>query len=193
MENTESKKSKRLKWNNRAIHRDLGYFFLGLVISFSLSGIVLNHRTGWNIDKYTVSEKDIFVDLSGKASFFSEENFAKDLAKELGINDRFRRLIVRKGQLSVSYASHRVEIDIKTGEGKITESKPTPVIGQITKLHRDNSKAWVWYSDIFAISMILIAITGVLLPKGIKGFRKRGWKVACAGIIFPVIVMIIII
>ena len=30
------------RWNN-AIHRDLGYFFFGMTIIYSISGVVLNH------------------------------------------------------------------------------------------------------------------------------------------------------
>jgi hypothetical protein len=54
---------KRLKWNNRAIHRDLGYFYLGLIISFSVSGIMLNHRLDWHLDQYTVGTREIRLDL----------------------------------------------------------------------------------------------------------------------------------
>ncbi|MEE9407490.1 MAG: hypothetical protein V3V28_05390 [Polaribacter sp.] len=46
------KKSKAY-WN-RLIHRDLACFFLGLIIAFSASGIILNHRVDIDPQEYTV-------------------------------------------------------------------------------------------------------------------------------------------
>mgnify|MGYP000906704477 FL=1 len=54
-------------------------------------------------------------------------------------------------------------------------------------LHKTTNKAWIWYSDIFGAGIILIAITGMLIPIGKNGFKKRGWKLALAGLLFPLI------
>lgn len=39
---------------NKMLHRDLAYFFLGLIIAFSASGIILNHRVDIDPQEYTV-------------------------------------------------------------------------------------------------------------------------------------------
>jgi hypothetical protein len=57
-------------------------------------------------------------------------------------------------------------------------------------LHKTTNKFWIWYSDIFGAAMLLIAITGILIPTGKKGFNKRGWKLALAGLIFPLLFLI---
>jgi hypothetical protein len=85
--------------------------------------------------------------------------------------------------------NHTIEIDLRTGKGTITEFRKTPFLGHMVQLHRTNLNAWVCFSDSFAVSLILIAITGVLLPKGKNSFRKRGWIFSVAGIIFPLIVL----
>jgi len=33
---------------NRSLHRDVGYFCIGLVIIFAVSGIAVNHKDDWN-------------------------------------------------------------------------------------------------------------------------------------------------
>ena len=43
----------------RNLHRDLGYFYIGLIISFAFSGILMNHRDSWHPEKYTVATKAI--------------------------------------------------------------------------------------------------------------------------------------
>jgi len=39
--------------------------------------------------------------------------------------------------------------------------------------------------------MILIAMTGILIPMGKKGFKQRGWKLALLGMLFPLIFLVI--
>lgn len=45
------------KINARELHRDLGYFFLGLIVTFAFSGILMNHRDSFDADKYTIETK----------------------------------------------------------------------------------------------------------------------------------------
>ncbi|UCE93199.1 MAG: hypothetical protein JSV73_10360 [Flavobacteriaceae bacterium] len=40
--------------------------------------------------------------------------------------------------------------------------------------------------------MILIAVTGILIPSGKNGFKQRGWKLALAGLIFPLIFLFLL-
>ena len=47
----------------RDIHRDFGYFYVGLIISFAFSGILMNHREHWHPEKYTIETKNIKVQL----------------------------------------------------------------------------------------------------------------------------------
>jgi hypothetical protein len=55
------------------------------------------------------------------------------------------------------------------------------------KLHKTH-RIWIYYSDIFAISLILIALTGTLMIKAGKfSWKNRGWKLAVAGVVFPLL------
>lgn len=47
----------------RAIHRNFAYFYVGLIIAFAFSGILLNHRQDWNPAEYTFETKKIQVRL----------------------------------------------------------------------------------------------------------------------------------
>jgi hypothetical protein len=40
---------------NFETHRDLGYFYIGLIISFAFSGLMMNHRDAWHPEKYTTT------------------------------------------------------------------------------------------------------------------------------------------
>ena len=41
----------------------------------------------------------------------------------------------------------------------------------MTILHVDTSKSWLYYSDIFGVAMLVIAITGMFIAKGEHSFN----------------------
>jgi len=175
----------------RNLHRDLGYFYIGLIISFAASGLMMNHRESWHPEKYTTETKAITVTLPEE--HLINEKFAVDLGEKLGIDDKFRKHSIKKNSLKISYENHDVEIDMKTGKGEIVTFLKTPIISQTMKLHKNTSNFWIYYSDIFALSLIVIALTGTIMVKAGKfSFKERGWKLALAGIIFPLIFLFLL-
>lgn len=175
----------------RNLHRDLGYFYIGLIVSFALSGLMMNHREHWHPEKYTIETKAIEVQLPAEDEI--TEKYVKNLGKELGIDDKFRRHTIKKENLKISFEKHDVEIDINTGKGEVVAFLKTPIISQTMKLHKSTSNFWIYYSDIFAISLIIIALTGTIMVKAGKfSFKERGWKLALAGIIFPLIFLFLL-
>jgi hypothetical protein len=179
-----------MKLTARNTHRDIAYFYIGLIIAFSISGIFLNHRQSWHPIKYTYSEQEISTTPIVKESVNDE--YIAAFTQSQKIDDKLRRFQINENNLRISYVSHDVDIDITTGKGKIVTYKTTPLLGQMTKLHVDTSKSWIYYSDIFGVAMLTIAITGMFIQKGENSFRKRGWKLALAGIIFPLIFLFLL-
>jgi hypothetical protein len=170
----------------RNLHRDLGYFYIGLIISFAFSGIMMNHRDSWHPEKYTIETKAIEVKLPTEDKI--NEAFADSLGNVMGIEDKIRRHNVKEGKFKISFEKHDVEIDMTTGKGEIVSFQKTPLISHMMKLHKNTSNWWIYYSDIFGISLITIAITGaIMIPVGKFTFKRRGWKLAIAGLIFPIL------
>jgi hypothetical protein len=179
------------KLTARNLHRDLGYFYVGLIISFAFSGILMNHRDMWHPEKYTVSTKAIQVTLPEDQEI--TEEFAEALGKKLGIEDTFRRHKVKEDVLKLSFEKNDVEIDLKTGTGEIETFVKTPLISQTMKLHKNTSNWWIYYSDVFGLSLITIAVSGMLLiTVGKNTFGNRGWKLAAAGLVVPLLVLVLL-
>lgn len=181
-----------MKLTARSVHRDFAYFYLGLIIAFSFSGIFLNHRRDWHPRRYTYSATEITVPAIAQPDSTVNDAYIETFTKTQGIKDNLRRFVVDKNQLSISYEKHDVKIDLSTGKGKIEEYRTTPVLGQMTQLHVDTSKWWIYYSDIFGVAMLVIAFTGMFIQKGENSFRSRGWKLALIGIIFPLIFLFLL-
>jgi hypothetical protein len=179
-----------MKLTSRNTHRDLAYFYVGLIISFSLSGIFLNHRQSWHPRRYSYDKKEITTSPIIKDSV--NEAFIAKFSKDQNIDDHVRRFNADDKNLRISYVSHDVEVELATGKGKIEYYRVTPLLGQMTQLHQDTSKWWIYYSDIFGIAMLVIAITGMFIEKGKFSFKNRGWKLALIGILFPLVFLFLI-
>jgi uncharacterized protein len=180
-----------MKLTARNTHRDIAYFYLGLIIAFSFSGIFLNHRQLWHPRRYTYNSQEIV--LTSRVSKDSvNDQFIAAFTEEFNIEDPVRRFSVEGNNLKISYPNNDVQIDLLTGKGKIESYRTTPILGQMTKLHVDTSQWWIYYSDLFGVAMLVIAFTGMFIQKGENSFWGRGWKLALAGMIFPLIFLFLL-
>jgi hypothetical protein len=179
------------KMDSRSLHRDLAYFYLGLIISFALSGIFLNHRKYWHPARYTYKSEQVSTILPKNLNEI-DEKFVKNLSKQWNLEDKFKGFRIENGELKITYQDDRIELKLETGKGRRETYIKTPLLGQMTQLHQDTSTYWIYYSDIFGVAMIVIAFTGMFIAKGKFSFAKRGWKLALIGIIFPLIFLFLL-
>ena len=174
---------------NRSLHRDFAYFYVGLIIAFSFSGIILNHRNDWYPMDYTYENKDVTLELPGNTELITKD-FLVDATKDLNLKYDGHR--IRGNKLRVYYKTNTIlDVDLKSGSGSLEFKRKVPILGHSMYLHKSTNNFWIWYSDIFGAAMLLIAITGILIPAGKNGFSKRGWKLAILGMIFPIIFLVL--
>jgi len=175
------------KWN-RAVHRDFGYFFLGMTIIYALSGIAINHMKDWN-PNYKITTEEIKIEpLGGKP----------DKSKILTILDEFDESENYKNHYFPTNETVKIFlddgtawIDLETGEGLIELTKRRSIFREVNYLHYNPIKYWTWYSDIFSGALILLGISGILIPRGSRGITKRGAWLTIVGFIIPVIYLLI--
>ena len=176
----------KYSFTNRNIHRDLAYFFLGLILAFSLSGIILNHRQQWYPMEYAYQSEPIALQFSNGGF---EETDIGEMINSLGYAYQSHR--VRGQQLRVDLADGGIiEADVQSGKGTLEYRRTVPFIGHTIILHKSTNNFWIWYSDIFGAAMIVIAMTGMLIPTGKYGFGQRGWKMMVIGLVFPLIFLL---
>ena len=173
---------------HRQIHRDVAYFYVGLILAFSFSGIILNHRQSWYPTEYAYESEEVTLKIP-KGELTEEQ--VRNLVAPFQLEYESHRL--RGNSLRVDFSGNSImELDTKTGEGVLEARRTVPFLGHTIKLHKSTDTAWIWYSDIFGAAMILIAITGMMIPMGKNGFNKRGWKLMLIGLIFPLLFLFIL-
>ena len=176
----------------RKWHRDIAYFYVGLILAFSISGIALNHRTTFNSRQYAHKSEAFNYQLPQDAEKI-DEKYVKSILPEIGIENDYRSFRIRNGALRIYYEDALAEINIETGKGEKEWLSRRILLAEMADLHQTTNKWWVWYSDIFGVGMILIALSGMFIVTGKHSFRKRGWWLAVIGMVFPLVFLFLLI
>jgi len=176
------------KWL-RILHRDFGYFIVGIVLIYSVSGIVLNHRTDFN-PNFQIIVSEVSIDLPAGPTFSEEE--VKKAVEAIDEQVRYKKSYINKeGLLKVFIENGEVVVDPATGKGSMEYLKKRPLLYQMNYLHKASTiSAWKWVSDSMAVLLIFVTVSGIFLLKGKNGFMRRGIWFLVAGLVTPVVFMI---
>ena len=174
----------------RILHRDLGYFFAGLVIIYCISGIALNHNHQWN-PNYIITKHEIAVNLPTDTSQITLE-----IIKEILLKHDEKQVMSfyypKNDQIKVFVKNGTATISLNDGNAVIEKIRKRPFFSQLNYLHYNTARKW-WtiFSDIFAFSLIVITITGLFLVKGRNGITRRGAILGIIGLLFPILVLLL--
>lgn len=178
------------KWV-RILHRDIGYLSVGLIIVYGISGIAVNHVRDWN-PNYVI-EKDSANFTGMNDSVLTDEAMVKHIRSEFNIKDTAKSSF-RSGPTSIQLFFERktISADVSKGKAEIEIVSDRAVIRETNFLHLNNAKnVWTYVADLFALGLIFLGITGMFMIKGKKGITGRGKYFVGAGILIPIIFLII--
>ena len=182
-----SKYMPKIRKGSRVIHRDLSFFFSGLVVIYAISGLVLNHKKDFNSD-YVIKQHHITV----SGSFpMAEAQIDKDIVLQWlqpldEAKNYTRYYFPSEGQIKVFIkGGSSLVVDMQTGTALYESFKKRHVISAFNRLHYNPNRWWTAFSDIFVISLLVITLSGCILVKGPKGLWGRGGILLLAGILVP--------
>lgn len=171
------------KWL-RILHRDIGYLAVGVTIIFAVSGIAVNHIHDWN------SNYSIELERS--------EITVKGLEKEALVNDVLTQLNIKKeaqgwhqvapDEMQIFLEGNTIHLNMNSGKVVQEKVNPRPFLRDFNKLHlNEPGGAWTIFSDFYAVCLIFLAISGIFLIKGKKGWKWRGTILVTIGTIIPIL------
>lgn len=179
----------QIKWRkwNRLIHRDLGYLCVGLTVVYAVSGLAVNHVRDWN-PNYRVTELRGNVgpiDADNPRSPEVVEGILLRLGRDPGYRDTFRR---DEATLEIFADGGTVAVDLPTGEVVLELVKDRRVLKEANFLHLNLARGlWTYMADLYAVALLVLAITGLFVIKGKKGITGRGAWLTATGAVLPVI------
>ncbi len=164
----------------RSIHRDLGYFVVGITLVYAISGILLNHRGNSNPAAGIKITKQYFPPNLSK-----EDLELKWSAKKT--NPTLNAVVDDKKGYKLYFEGGTGLYNKGDGKLKIEIVYTKPFINFINQLHYNQKKGWTFFADFFAVSLLFLAISGLVIVKGKNGFWKRGIWLVLFGILIVVI------
>lgn len=176
----------------RLIHRDLSFFFAGMIVIYALSGLFMNHRNDIN-PNFSIHRKEYKINeaLPGKEKM--DKQTVLRLLEPLGEVKNFTQFYFpAPTQMKVFLkGGSSLVVDTATGQALYESVKRRPLISPMVKLHFNPGGWWTWFADIFAVALILITLTGIWMVKGSKGLWGRGGIELAIGILIPILFLIL--
>ena len=175
------------KWN-RVLHRDMGYLIFGMTIIYALSGIALNHLQDWN-PSYNVTRTEVHWEANSLTDVTKPDVLT--FLERYGEQENYKKhYYPQPGLLKVFLENGSVELDTGTGQGVMEILKRRPLFFEVNYLHYNPKRSWSWFSDLFSVTLIVVAITGLFILKGKRGIKGRGAWLTGLGVLIPLIMLI---
>ena len=167
----------------RVLHRDVGYFIIGLTVIYALSGLAVNHIADWDPSFQQVARThQIAGPLPSDA-----EAAGKRVLVALDIREAPRE-VYSAGDDAIDIVFDKRTLHVTPSTGRVVEEGQSPrlFLRAANWLHLNRGKkAWTWFADGYAIALVVLATSGLFMIPGRKGLLGRGAIIAIVGAALP--------
>lgn len=174
---------------NRSLHRDIGYLTVGFTLIFAVSGIAVNHIQDWN-PNYAISRTERNIPPSDAGT--QEEiiqHIAHNLSLSAPVKGSFRQ---SPDEWKIFFDGNTLTYNSRTGSVTEEHIGERAMLFDMNYLHLNHAKKlWTWVSDIFAVFLIFLAVSGLFILKGKQGIKSRGAVLTMIGIAIPVLFILL--
>lgn len=177
----------RKRWSGRpllrAMHRDLGYLAVGLTFVYALSGLAVNHVKDWDPSFDSYERTHHLGPLTG-----DDTTIADLVSKQLHIQEPARDVYrAEDDALDITYDKRSLHITPSTGEVLEQGQEPRLFLRAANYLHLNRGKkAWTYAADAYAAGLLCLALSGMFMLPGRRGFLGRGIVLVVLGAAVPV-------
>ena len=158
----------------RLIHRYLGFYLVGVIAVYAISGITLIFRKGDTFKKSVTENVQLAPQLE-----------IESLANQLKIND----LNINNIEGDVYYFGQG-QYNIKSGKATYTTKKIPFVLDKMQKLHKATTKSPIyWLNIFFGLSLLFFVISAFWMFMPSTTVFKRGIYFSFLGFIMTIIIL----
>ncbi len=152
----------------RWLHRELGFFAVGLTLVYAISGIAVNHVHHWDPNR-TERVEMMPVSLTDTTSVAA---IAGDMTPLLAEGDAVLAAHELATGIVRVITEQKVQFDVDRTAGVVERRSfaRRPLLFEMNFLHLNTGKGfWTVTADVFAGVLIVLAVTGIFLVKGRRG------------------------
>jgi hypothetical protein len=173
----------------RSLHRDFGYFVVGITFIYTISGIAMNHRQDWN-PHYSLITEEVTIPATDQMEY-SKTEINSLLGKFKSQPVYKKHFITKDATIKIFVSEGTVIYTPLEGKAELELLKKRPFWFQINKIHlAQTDRLWIWISDAMAVFLLFVAISGLFLLKGKFGIKGRGLWLTSIGIVIPLIIIL---
>lgn len=176
-------KGKILYWL-RSVHRDLGFLLVGVCFIYGISGFLLNHMNGK--DPAFKTRKEV-IDIEGN---LTKEELEKQWLEILRLPPVKKIISTDNTHIKVMCERGMGIYTVPKGKLEYEIHQKRPFVYWVNKLHYNRVNGWNVKADLFAVSLLFFAISGIAIVKGKYGVGGRGKWLLLAGLIIPILYVI---
>lgn len=180
----------------RSLHRDLGYFFIGVTLIYSITGFILSARgLGWFKEEYsfkTILERNVAIENFKENLVYEAEKgklayiYTTETQKALKIHiNRLSFIKKEDNRLYFAYAQNlKIIYNVLDGKTDIYYKAYPPYIEILIRSHLStNDNVWYYLAMVYSIILAFFALSGIFIVKGKYGFKKRGVYLTLIGVL----------
>ena len=184
---------KKKRWHVRpllrAVHRDMGYVAVGLTLIYATSGLALDHIAAWDasfVDSATTYEL-------GPGLPSDDVGLERAVLTRLGVRGVPKDVYRSAPDRFDIVLDHRsLHVNPLTGHVLDEGQRPRVFLRIANWLHVNRGKkAWTYVADTYAVGLLLLAISGMFMIAGRKGFFWRGAVLVAIGVAIPTAYVVI--
>ncbi|HWZ92057.1 MAG TPA: PepSY-associated TM helix domain-containing protein [Polyangiaceae bacterium] len=173
----------------RALHRDVGYFAVGLTVVYATSGLAVNHLKDWDPNFRQVNRThQLALPLPS-----DDDAAAKSALASRGVHEEPREVYrASPTQLDVVFDKRTFHVDTTNGIVHEEGQAARPLLRAANWLHLNRGKkAWTYVADSYAVFLLFLALSGLFMIPGRKGLLGRGAIVALLGAAVPILYVVL--
>jgi len=175
---------------NHILHRDIGYLCIGLTIIYAISGVVVNHTSHGFNPSYSIEKSTAQVPpLQGGRQ--PDATYVSQVLEALGETAKLKNAAMLSPRtIRIFVEGNTIDVNLATGQVQQEKVRHRPLLFEANYLHLNKAKGlWTWLADIYAIALLIVALTGMLMIRGAS--RWRGIILTGAGFAVPVLYLLI--
>lgn len=172
----------------RAVHRDVGYLAVGFTLIYALSGIAMNHIEDWD-PNFRASE--VTFQITPIPDTVSDADAAAQIAAAAKLDGTPTEVFRAGDEIRLEFANGSKVAAI--GDTVTVQRRDSRFFFRVANwLHATRGKAaWKYISDAYAVLLLYLAISGIFMIKGRLGLRWRGTALIAAGLIAPIVYIVV--
>lgn len=180
-----------MKWRKqtRWLHRKLGYIFFGMTIMYGISGIALNHHIARHWTPSTIEKNEKVSGVNSIEKSKVTKSYIDNILEITGEKNNYKSYYFPTDTTLMLYLKHgHINVNINSGEANIITVRNRRFFREVNFLHYNKPKQlWTYFSDLFAFSLIVIAVTGLLMAKGKRSIYNKNIILVIIGFTIPLI------